>query len=153
MKQRNNRLILQQLDKKLLALQPLKEMNLPESWVKQIRKAFNMSLGQLGHKMLMTPQSVRDLERREAQGTISLKTLKVAAEALDMTLVYGLVPKDGSFEKLIERKAHEMAEKIVSRTSNSMRLEDQENSSERMEQAIEDLAGDLKKEMPKSLWD
>jgi hypothetical protein len=45
-----------------------------------------------------------------------------------MQLVYGLVPKDGSLEALIERKAKQLATQIVLRTSNSMKLEEQENS-------------------------
>jgi hypothetical protein len=49
-----------------------------------------------------------------------------------MELVYGLVPKDGSIEKLIDRKAKELATRIVSRTSNSMKLEDQENTQQRL---------------------
>lgn len=48
----------------------------------------------------------------------------------DMELIYGLIPNDGSLEALIDRRARELAIKIVSRTSNSMKLEDQENSKE-----------------------
>jgi hypothetical protein len=34
-----------------------------------------------------------------------------------------------------------------------MRLEDQENSNQRIEKAIEERADAIKKEMPKTLWD
>ena len=60
-----------------------------------------------------------------------------------MDLVYALVPKDGSLDALIERKARELAIKIVSRTSNTMRLEDQENSTERIKKAIDEGATEL----------
>jgi len=79
--------------------------------------------------------------------------LKNVAEALDMQLVYGFVPKDGSLEALIERKVRELATQIVMRTSNTMKLEDQENSKERLGKAIEERAAALKNEMPRSLWD
>jgi hypothetical protein len=79
--------------------------------------------------------------------------LREAAEALDMTLVYGFIPKDGSLEKMIERKAYEKARKIVSRTSTTMKLEDQGNSKERIKQAVAEPAEEIKREMPKNLWD
>jgi hypothetical protein len=75
------------------------------------------------------------------------------ANALDMQLVYGFVPKDGSLDALVDRKAREMANQIVMRTSNTMKLEDQENSPERIEKAIEERAAVIKSEMPKTLWD
>lgn len=45
-------------------------------------------------------------------------------------MVYGLVPKDGTLDDLIERKTKELAIRIVSRTSNSMKLYYQENAKE-----------------------
>jgi len=153
MKLQNSKLVLRQLDKKLQVAQPLKDMMPPNGWISLIRKTLNMSLRQLGNRMSITPQSIRDIEKREGEGTLTLKTLKDAAEALDMTLVYGFIPKDGSLENMIERRAREMAEKIVKRTSTTMKLEDQENSTKRIKQAIEEMTDELKKEMPKSLWD
>ena len=70
-----------------------------------------------------------------------------------MQLVYGFVPNDGSLEALIDRKAKEAATKIVMRTSNSMKLEDQENSEQRIQKAIAERADELKREISKVLWD
>ena len=39
------------------------------------------------------------------------------------------------------------------RTSQSMKLEEQENSKERQQQAIKERTEDLKREIPKYLWD
>lgn len=103
--------------------------------------------------MSITLQSLSKIEAREKEGTITLKTLRDAAKALDMELVYSFVPKDGSLENLLERKAHEMAVKIVTRTSTTMKLEDQENSQKLIGQAIKDMTEELKREMPKNLWD
>ena len=94
-----------------------------------------------------------DIERREQEGAITLKSLREAARALDMQLVYGFIPIDGSLDALIERKAKELATQIVMRTSNSMKLEDQENTSERIKKAIEERTISIKYEMPKTLWD
>ena len=93
------------------------------------------------------------MENREKDGSISIKVLREAARALDMQLVYGFVPNDGSLEALIDRKAEELATQIVMRTNNSMKLEDQENSKQRIEKAIHERVFAIKTEMPKTLWD
>lgn len=101
----------------------------------------------------MTKQGALDIERREQDGTITLKSLQEAARAMDMQLVYGFVPQDGSLDALIERKAIELATKIVLRTSATMQLEDQGNSAARLEAAIRERAEEIKQEMPRYLWD
>lgn len=125
----------------------------PTGWLKAIRVSLGMSLQQLADKLSITKQSVQEMEKREKEGSITLKSLREAANALDMQLVYALVPKDGSIENLIDRKARELATQIVSRTSNTMKLEDQENSKQRLQKAVEERAAILKSELPKILWD
>ena len=125
----------------------------PTGWLKAVRVSLGMSLQQLADKLSITKQSVREIELREKEGTITLKSLRETANALDMQLVYGFVPKDGSIEKLIDRKAKELATRIVSRTSNTMKLEDQENTQQRLKKAIEERTAEIKNELPKMLWD
>lgn len=144
---------LQQLASKMEAFNPLKKVAIPPTgWIRAIRLALGMSSQQLGNKLAITRQGVQDMERREKDGSITLKSLQEAANALDMKLVYGLVPNDNSLEALIDRKAKELAIQIVLRTSNSMRLEDQENSEKRIKKAIEERAEAIKRDMPKNLW-
>lgn len=138
----------------MLAFAPLQKVAPPPTgWIKAIRNAIGMSMLQMGKRLFITKQSVQDIERREKDGSISIKALREAARVLDMQLVYGFVPNDGSLEELIERKAKELAKQIVQRTSNSMKLEDQENSQQRITKAIEERAAIIKNEMPKTLWD
>lgn len=145
---------IQQLNSKMLAFTSLQKVAPPPTgWIKAIRNAIGMSMLQLGKRLSITKQSVQDIERREKDGSISIKALREAARALDMQLIYGFVPNDGSLEALIDRKAKELATQIVQRTSNSMKLEDQENSKQRIEKAIEERAIIIKNEMPKTLWD
>lgn len=145
---------LQQLNGKMLAYASLqKVVPPPTGWIKAIRNAVGMSLLQLGNRLSMTKQSVQDMERREKDGTITIKALREAARALDMQLVYGFVPNDGSLELLIERKAKELAIQIVMRTNNTMKLEDQENTKQRIQKAIQERTTTIKTEMPKTLWD
>jgi len=149
----NNKLIVQQLDRKISNLGQFANYSSAQGWIRSLRTTLNMSLRQLGNRMGMTPQSVRDIELREKEGTLTINTLKHAANVLNMQLVYGFIPKDGTIEQMIERKAREMATAIVKRSSTTMRLEDQENSEERIQEAINELAYDIQKEMPKKLWD
>jgi predicted DNA-binding mobile mystery protein A len=145
---------IQQLNSKMQAFDHLANVAQPPTgWVKAIRTTLGMSLLQLGNKLNITKQSVQNLEKREKNGTISLKALREAARALDMELVYGFIPNDGSLDALIERKAKQLAIQIVRRTSNSMKLEDQENSIHRLEKAVKERNLIIKTEMPKALWD
>ena len=143
-----------QLDARLKAIATLQNIAaMEQGWIKSIRLTIGMSLLQLGNRLNITKQSVLEIENREAEGNITLKTLRDVAKAMDMQLVYGFVPNDGSLEALIDRKAKEAATKIVMRTSNSMKLEDQENSEQRIQKAIAERADELKREISKVLWD
>jgi len=145
---------LQQLNNKMAAFASLQQIAMPPTgWVKAIRLALGMSMQQLGNKLSITKQSVQDIEKREKDGSITLRSLREAGKALDMKLVYGFVPNDGTLDALIERKAKELAVQIVMRTSNTMKLEDQENTRQRIEQAIQEKTESIKSEMPKILWD
>lgn len=147
-------LILNQLDAKMKRLNTTSIRELPSTgWIKATRMALGMSQEQLGKKLQITRQSVQELEKREKEGTITLKTLKEVAKAMDIQLVYGFIPNQGSLEALIEKKAIELATRIVMRTSNSMKLEDQQNSDKRLQKAIKERTRMLVNEMPKILWD
>lgn len=122
-------------------------------WIKAIRTSLGISLEQLGNKLGISRQSVMALEIRERGQSITLRSLSEAAEAMDMKLVYALVPKDGTLEALIERKAEQLARKIVTRTSQSMKLEGQENSAHRLAEALEERKAEILQKLPKALWD
>ena len=147
------RLQIEQLDRKLKGFKEALQVTQPTGWLKTVRVSLGTSLQQVADKLSITKQSVQEIEIREKEGSITLNSLKETANALDMQLVYGLVPKDGSIDDLIERKAKELAIQIVSRTSNTMKLEDQENSKQRLQKAIQERTAIIKNEMPKSLWD
>ncbi|MBZ4219635.1 MAG: mobile mystery protein A [Chlorobium sp.] len=145
---------LQQLNHKMASFALLTEVAIPPTgWIKAIRTALGMSMQQLGRKLSITKQSIQDIEKREKEGAITIKALSELGKALDMRLVYGFVPNDGSLDALIEKKAAQLATTIVLRTSNTMKLEDQENSRQRIAKAIQEKTAELKNEMPKILWD
>ncbi len=145
---------LQQLNNKMSGFATLKQAAIPPTgWIKAIRTAIGMSMQQLGNKLNVSKQGVMDMEKREKDGSITIKGLREIARALDMQLVYGFVPNDGSLDALIEKRATELATHIVMRTANTMELEDQGNSKKRIEAAIKERAVVIQNEMPKILWD
>jgi len=149
-----NSLQLQQLNEKMLLFASLQKVAMPPTgWIRAIRTAIGMSLQQLGNKLSVSKQAVLDMEKREKEGSVTIKSLKEIARAMDMELVYGFVPNDGSLDGLIEKRATELATQIVMRTANTMKLEDQANSKKRIETAIRERATAIKNEMPKILWD
>lgn len=148
------KLQLSQLNKKLLSLSSLVSVNPPDAgWIRMIRLSIGMTMNQLGKKLGVSRQAVLDIEKREMEGAISIKTLREVGKALDMKLVYGFIPIDGSVEALVDRKSKELATEIVMRTSQNMALEDQENSDERLRRAIEERTNEIKNKLPKALWD
>lgn len=154
MKDLKKSLALQQLDKKMKKLSSLSEISIPPNgWVNLIRSTLNMSLKQLGKKLKITAQSVKEIEIREADKKVTLEKLNEVAEVLNLKLVYGFIPKDGSLEKMVEKRAFEIAQQIVLKTSHTMALEDQQNEPSRIKNAIKDRAQQIKNEMPKYLWD
>jgi predicted DNA-binding mobile mystery protein A len=154
MKSTKQQLILSQTDQKIGVLQVLRGVSVPpKGWLHTLRTALQMSLRQLSAKASITPQSLKDMEVREVAGTITLNTLRDVANAMDMQLVYGFVSRHESLEQMIEKRAKELATEIVMRTNNTMTLEDQQNSKERIAQAIAQKTAEIKFEMPKYLWD
>jgi predicted DNA-binding mobile mystery protein A len=154
MKNNKQHLLLQQADKKLDHFKHLKSTVIPpKGWINTFRIALKMSLRQLGNRIRISPQSVKEIEVREANGTITLNSLRDVANAMDLKLVYGFVSKHESLEQMIEKRAKELAIEIVMRTNATMTLEDQQNSRERIEQAVAQKTAEIKFEMPKFLWD
>ncbi len=150
----NRMLTIEQIDKKMQKFAAIADSDLPaKGWIHSIRTALNMSLAQLGKRIKKTAQSVKEIEEREQDKSLTLKRLIEVAEALNLRFVYGFVPEYSSMENLIEKKAMEVAREIVMRTSHTMSLEDQQNSDLRLQNAIKDRARKIKQEMPKFLWD
>lgn len=146
------RLRLCQLDQQLVARSD-RPLEVPsQGWISTLRNALGMPLHVLASRLNMTPTGAKRLEQREADGSITIQVLRKAAEAMDMRLEYVLVPKDGSLQKLIERRALEVAKELVERTDQSMRLEDQAVSRERIAEAIKEKAEELQRELSKELW-
>jgi len=148
------KLLIEQLDQKLAEFKDAAMVLVPQKgWINTIRTTFNMTRDQLGTKLNMTKGAIQKIEEREATGQITINKLRDVGKALDMQFVYGFVPKDGTIENLINIKVEKLARKIVLRTNQNMKLEDQGISDEKIKQSIRDLATEIKREMRKSLWE
>ena len=100
------KLLIEQTDRKLNAFKPLRSFTIPQNgWVNTIRIALKMTLRQLGQRLGISPQSVKEIEEREANGSLTLKSLREVGAALEMKLIYGFIPIDSSIEEMIDKRA------------------------------------------------
>jgi predicted DNA-binding mobile mystery protein A len=143
---------IEQLDRKIKAFSKLEPLTPTKGWVYATRTVLGMSLEQLGKKMGITAQSVKEIEQRELAGTISLKNLNDLAKAFNLKLTYGFSASGKGLEKMVEAKAYELAKKIVLRTNKTMQLEDQANSKSRLNKAIKERAQEIIDKNIKYLW-
>jgi predicted DNA-binding mobile mystery protein A len=141
----------QRLDERLLPLKPEERFKAPPmGWIRAIRDALGMTGVQFAKRLGVRPQSVDALETSEANGSIQLKTLRRAAEALDCTLVYTLVPNT-SLEEAVRDRARKIAIRDLGRVAHTMRLEAQETGDANLEARIEAYIRDVLKD--RRLWD
>ena len=129
------------------------EVKPDNGWVNAIRISIKMSLRQLGERLHITPQGVRDLEKREKEGAITINTLKEVGRVLDMDLVYGFISRHNSLEDMIEERAREIAEEVVLKTRKTMQLDNPRKSDNDINKAIQQKTYEISSKMPSNLWD
>jgi predicted DNA-binding mobile mystery protein A len=123
----------------------------PMGWVRAIRDALGLTGAQLARRIGIRPASLSDLEKNEAKGRITLATLKRAAEALDCTLVYALVPNQ-SLDAMVEAAARSAAKKELVASLHTMELEAQGVRAGDKRDMLEALVADIAKAGGKRLW-
>lgn len=122
-------------------------------WIQSARLALGMSLRQLAERVGVSVSALTNFEKREQADSVSLATLKKAANAMDMELVYYFKPKDGSVKNAVEKQARKKAQEILNQSNQTMKLEDQETNSSSQERELERLTKDIMSKMPQNLWD
>jgi predicted DNA-binding mobile mystery protein A len=79
----------QNLDHRLSPLRKTGDLTRPpRGWIKAIREALGMTTAQLAERLGVSQPRVAQLEKSEAEDSITLRTLRRAAESLGCTLVY-----------------------------------------------------------------
>ena len=150
---KNYKLIREQLDQALKRFKVLQTMNIPQKgWVRAIRVALGMNGRQFAKRIGVSPARVSKLESDEVAGAVTLKTMQKTAEALDCTLVYGLVPRS-SLEDTVKKQIAIYAQQRLDRVSHTMALEGQELSERGNKKALQAMKEELLFNIPKSLWD
>lgn len=141
----------QRLDERLLALKPLDRFQVPpKGWIRAIRDALGMTGVQFSRRLKVSPQSVDALEKSEANGSIKIETLRRAAEALDCTLVYALVP-NSSLEGAVRERARRIALRDLGRVAHTMKLEAQDTGDADLEARIDAYIRNTLRE--RDLWE
>ncbi|MEX0892488.1 MAG: mobile mystery protein A [Gemmatimonadota bacterium] len=122
-----------------------------QGWIRTIREALGMSLRQLGERTGITKASVAQMERREAEGTITLNSIRKLATAMEAEVQYFVVPRRG-LDEMVKNRAEFLARRLAKDVSDSMALEDQATSEDRLRELIEYHAGRLLEDEA-ALWD
>lgn len=137
------------LDQRLTGFRSVEQFPPPaKGWIRAIRDSIGLSAAQLGKRLDVRSQSIDDLEKSEAAGTISLDALRRVGRAMDCTLVYALVPNT-SLDEIVHKQAVILAKAAIAGVSHTMALEDQQISTP-LQQQIEDYIEDHISE--RDLW-
>lgn len=124
----------------------------PRGWVRAIRDALGMSSRQLAARMGLKQPTITALEKGEEMETVSLKTLRQAAEALNCQLVYALVPK-ATLEETVNTRARALADEQLARMHHTMRLENQALRARDLADERERIAQSLLDGRASRLWE
>jgi predicted DNA-binding mobile mystery protein A len=139
MKKRYKDLRRRQIQQNMTGLQALRDSHRPPGgWLRTIRQSLKLTLPELAKKLGITKSTLIGFELREADDSITLATLKRVAEAMDCKLVYAIVPKTGTLDDIVEKKAYDKATALVRAVDTTMSLEDQ--SVGRTEERIKEVA-------------
>jgi predicted DNA-binding mobile mystery protein A len=138
------------LDARFDEMRPIARFSPPvRGWIKAVRQAIGMSSSQLARRLGVKQPSVIEMEQSEMKGTIQLATLRRAAEALDCTLVYVLIPNT-PLKTMIRERARKLARRRLEVVDHTMLLENQKVSTKDVEPRLDELAEDID---PRALWD
>ena len=138
------------LDDRFSRLRPLAELARPHTgWIRALRDVLGMSSADLARRMGVSQQRIPAIERGEQNMAIKLDTLLRAADALDCTLVYALIPRS-SLNDMVTAQAQRKATEQVRRVTQHSRLEDQQPTPDDIAAQIDDLAADLAER--RGLW-
>lgn len=136
-------------------LAPLREVNFARpqrGWLRAMREALGMTTRQLAQRMSKVQSAVVDMEKSEARGSISLASLRQAAEAMDCVLVYAIIPKE-PIDDILRVRATEVAALELARANHTMALENQSLSRADQEAERERLIDELLRGSTTRLWD
>jgi len=153
MKPLHKKLIQEQLDATLARLACMRDVQRPaKGWLRAIREALGMSGRQFARRLGVSAPWITALEKKELTRSVTINTMRQAAESLDCVFVYAVIPRE-SLEAIVRKRAEVLAEKRLARVSHSMLLEAQQLSDTEQQKALKAEVEALIRDMPKELWD
>ncbi len=146
-------LIREQLEMTLGRISSARDVQRPaKGWLRAIREALGMSGRQFARRLGVAPPRITVLEKNEMSGSVTIKTIQQAADALECDFVYAIVPR-GNLTDIVRKRALSLAAKRLGRVSHSMLLEAQQLSDVEQKKVIDFEVEELIRKMPKELWD
>lgn len=121
-------------------------------WIATFQEAIGMSAPVLAARLSVSRNSVYSSIQNEQAGTVSLNQLEKMADAMGGKLVYAIVPREGPVENIVMAQARAKAKRIIGRTRAHMALEEQTEGLRSQDQMIEELAGEIAREIPRDFW-
>jgi predicted DNA-binding mobile mystery protein A len=92
-------------------------------WLRAVREAIGLTQGEVALKMTVKRQSYAQFESAEDTGSISLASMRRAAEAMDCELVCYIVPREPVARSYLElARIHDPEAKHLSATDQSTAL-------------------------------
>ncbi len=150
---RKTKLIREQLEITLRKFEPLRNSPPPvKGWIRAIRDALGMNGRQLADRLGEHRSRTKQIEQQEIAGSLTLKTIRKIAEAMDCVFVYGLVPRT-SLEETVRNQAKQIALKRLARASHTMELENQALGTKENKEILSSMIEEIMDELPSNLWD
>lgn len=140
------------LDKRLTPLRAERIMTPSRGWTRAIRESLGMTTRQLAARMGVAPSRVPAIEKAEATGAITLKTLRETAQALDCQLVYAFVPIKPLDDILFDQAERKVRNELA-HLNHTMRLENQAVNVDDLEGQKRRIVADYLAHFSRKLWD
>ncbi|TCQ02673.1 putative DNA-binding mobile mystery protein A [Rhizobium sp. PP-F2F-G36] len=147
-----NKLARKHLERKLSPLRSIALAPPARGWLRAIREALGLTGAQLAARLGVVPSRIPALEKAEANGGTTLKTMREAAEAMGCTFVYAIVPTK-PLDEMLRARAVALADAELAHVHHTMRLEDQALDARDLADARERLVASYLSGNPRRLWD
>ena len=143
----------QQLSEFIDKMASFKTVTVPaKGWVRAIRGGLGMSRRQLAGRLGLSVSRIQRLEQDEVTGSVTLKTLRRTAEAMDCVLVYAIVPIT-SLDETLQKQARKKAKKHLQALSHTISLEAQALDKKANQAMLDQLTQQMIEKSKRQLWD
>jgi len=143
----------QQLSNHLQSIEGFKGVHSPaKGWLRAIRDGLKMSRRQLANRLGLSTSRIQKIEVDEVTGSVTLKTIRQTAEAMDCVFVYAVIPRE-TLKETLQQQALKKARTHLKGVRHTMSLEDQSLDARSNKKMLETLANRLMNQSPRTLWD